>query len=62
MTKGKTKSSVTYPGYLTLNEPPHDKTKRMTCAPSEDSDQLGRPLSLIRDQSLGCPHEESLGP
>ena len=28
--------------------PPHDKTNRMTCAPSEDSDQPGHPPSLIR--------------
>ena len=31
----------------------------MTSAPSEDSDQPGRPPSLI---SLRCPHEETLGP
>ena len=31
-----------------LNEPPHDKTKKMTHAPSEDSDQPGNPPSLIR--------------
>ena len=30
------------------NEPPHDKTNIMTCAPSEDSDQLVHPPSLIR--------------
>ena len=30
------------------NEPPHDKTNKMICAPSEDSDQLGHPPSLIR--------------
>ena len=29
-------------------EPPHDKTKKMECASSEDSDQHGRPPSLIR--------------
>ena len=33
------------------NKPPRDKTNKMACAPSEDS-----------DQSLHCPHEESLGP
>ena len=33
---------------LTLNEPVHDKTNKMTCAPSEDSDQPGHPPSLIR--------------
>ena len=30
------------------NEPPHDKTNKMACAPSEDSDQAGHPPSLIR--------------
>ena len=53
-----------------LNELPRDKTNKMACAPSEDSDQPGHPPSLIRlggcpgwsDQSLCCPHEESLGP
>ena len=34
---------------LTLNEPVHDKTNKMTCAPSKDSDQPGHPPSLIRD-------------
>ena len=29
-------------------EPQHDKTNKMTCAPSEDSDQPGHPPSLIR--------------
>ena len=29
-------------------EPVHDKTNKMTCAPSEYSDQPGHPLSLIR--------------
>ena len=29
-------------------EPPHDKTNKMTCTPSEDSDQPGHPPSLIR--------------
>ena len=29
-------------------EPPRDKTKKMVCAPSEDSDQPGHPPSLIR--------------
>ena len=42
-----------------LFEPAHDKTYKMACAPSEDSDQPGHPPSLI---SLRCPHEESLGP
>ena len=29
-------------------EPHHDKTNKMACAPSEDSDQPGHPPSLIR--------------
>ena len=29
-------------------EPPHDKTNKMTFAPSEDSDQPGHPSSVIR--------------
>ena len=29
-------------------EPPHDKTNEVACAPSEDSDQPGHPLSLSR--------------
>ena len=33
---------------LRINEPPHDKTNKMACAPSEDSDQPGHPPSLIR--------------
>ena len=33
---------------LRLFEPPHDKTNKMACAPSEDSDQPGHPPSLIR--------------
>ena len=41
-----------------VNEPPHDKTNKMACVPSEDSDQPGHPPSLI---SLCCPHEETLG-
>ena len=31
-----------------LNEPQHDKTNKMISAPSEDSDQPGHPLSLIK--------------
>ena len=29
---------------LKQNEPPHDKTNKMTCAPSEGSDQPRHPL------------------
>ena len=32
----------------------------MTCAPSKNSDQPGRPPSF--DQSLRCPHEETSSP
>ena len=41
------------------DEPPPDKTNKMACASSEDSDQPGYPPSLI---SLCCSREESLGP
>ena len=33
---------------LNINEPAHDKTNKMTSAPSEDSEQPGQPSSLIR--------------
>ena len=33
---------------LDTYEPRHDKTNKMACAPSEDSDQPGHPPSLIR--------------
>ena len=39
-------------------EPAHDKTNKLTCAPSEDSDKPGQPMLI----SLRCPPEESLGP
>ena len=29
-------------------DPPHDKTNKMACAPSEDSTQPGHPPSLTR--------------
>ena len=41
------------------NEPHRDRTNKMACASSEDSDQLGHPPSL---SSLHCPLEESLVP
>ena len=34
-------------------EPPHDKTNKMACAPSEDSDQPGHLPSLISLRCLG---------
>ena len=37
----------------------HDKTNKMTCAPSEDSDRSEHLPSLI---CLRCPHEETSGP
>ena len=42
-----------------INEPEHDKANEMTRAPSENSDQPGRPPSL---SSLRCSPEEGLGP
>ena len=42
--------------YTKLLEPPHDKTNKMICVPSEDSDQPGHPPSLIRvfaEHSMG---------
>ena len=33
---------------MSLYEPVHDKTNKMSFAPSEDSDQPGHPPSLIR--------------
>ena len=32
---------------LVTNEPPHDKTNKVACVPSEDSDLPGHPPSLI---------------
>ena len=31
-----------------VHEPPHNKTNKMTCVPSKDSDQSGHPPSMIR--------------
>ena len=45
--------------YIFASEPQHDKTNKMACAHSEDSDQPGHLPSLM---SLRCLHEESLGP
>ena len=42
------------------NELHCDKTNKMACAPSKDSDQPGHPPSLIK--SLRCPLEESYDP
>ena len=40
----RTFQSIWLPSY----EPPHDKTNKMICVPSEDSDQPGHPPRLIR--------------
>ena len=41
--------SLTRLGYMRkLYAPLHDKTNKVACAPSEDSDQPGHPPSLIR--------------
>ena len=52
-------SPICFHGEIRKNEPAHDKTYKMACVPSEDSDQSGHPPSLIR---VCCPHEEGLGP
>ena len=33
---------------MSIIEPPYDKTNKMECAPSEDSDQPGHPPNLIK--------------
>ena len=35
-----------FPPLQVIYEPPHDKTNKMACVPSEDSDQPGHPPSL----------------
>ena len=47
-------------GTKPINEPPPDKTNKMACTPSKGSVRLGG--SAQSDQSLRCPHEESLVP
>ena len=49
-----------YQVLCTANEPKHDKTNKMTCAHSEDSDQPGHLPNLIK--SLRCGHGEALSP
>ena len=41
-------SSATWLLVWEIKEPSHDKTNKVTCAPSEDSDQPGHPPSVIR--------------
>ena len=45
---GKDRKQLIYWGDENETEPPHDKTNKVVCAPSEDSDQPGHSLSLIR--------------
>ena len=33
-------------------EPPHDKTNKMICAPSEDSDQLGQCAQWVAEDPI----------
>ena len=42
--------------HFDLFEPPHDKTNKMACAPSEDSDQPGHPLSTWRNNGFSATH------
>ena len=44
-----TNISSTFYQHELLLETAYDKTNKMACAPSEDSDQPGHPRSLIRD-------------
>ena len=46
--RNRFKSKWIFPKTEPIFKPPHDKTNKMACAPSEDSDQLGHPPSLIR--------------
>ena len=43
----RVRSETEYVGIWWWFEPPHDKTNKMACAPSKDSDQPGHPPSLI---------------
>ena len=43
-TQKKKQTKVTL---ISKNEPPHDKTNKMACAPSDNSDHPGHPPSLI---------------
>ena len=49
-------------GIQTIYEPPHDKTNKMTCAPSEDSYQPGHPPSLIKVSAVRMKKKKTLGP
>ena len=45
-------------GDAAINEPPHDKSNKMACAPSRLRSAWA---SVQSNQSHCCPHEESLG-
>ena len=45
--------------FIKTVEPRHDKTNKMSVRPAKIQISLGTTQS---DQSLRCPHEESLGP
>ena len=58
--KGFLKYKLTDKKTELLNEPPHDKTNKMICAPSEDSDQPGHPHFFMQKAKTlirlgGCP-------
>ena len=46
--KSPQRNEKIYPLVIIKIEPPHDKTNKMACVPSEDSDQPGHPPKLIR--------------
>ena len=43
---------------MLLYEPAHDKTNKMACAPSEDSDQPGHPKSTFDDVMIHTRHQD----
>ena len=43
-----------------INKPPYDKTNNVVVRPAKTQISLG--IRSASDQSLRCPHEESLGP
>ena len=51
---------VRYIDYSFLSEPRHDKTNDVAVHPAKTQISLG--IHAQSDQSLRCPHEESLGP
>ena len=44
-----------------ISKAQQDKTNKITCAPSEDTDQSGHCSVSLSGQSLRWPHEETLG-